>query len=225
MIEANFQRRIQDVNEIYQLLQFLLSIETHKGNPLKNPETGEHVIVTQEMQCIAKAQFLIVLYNLVESTVCDCLNGVYDTIWDDHLVFQELSDEMKKMWRNYLRRKNSPEASKSEEEMKDMPIKFDTLAMNISGSLDFRKIQEVFSKHGCLLDTTSRETIANSFLVVKNKRNSLAHGNVSFSACGSNYLLSDLLKFKVHIVDYMGDVVERTNKYISNGKYRFQNVI
>lgn len=220
MLTTNYRRRVDDIEEIFRLLQFLLSIETHRRKPLVHPYTENTLIVTQEMLCVAKAQFLIVLYNLVESTVCDCLNAVYDAILDENLVFQDLSNEMRNMWRSYLRRKCAPEVAMSDEEIKVMPIKFDALAINISGSLDFRKIHDVFSKHGCLLDVSNREMIANSFLVVKTKRNYLAHGNVSFSACGSNYMLSDLFKFKKHIVDYMGDVVVRTNQYISDGKYR-----
>ena len=44
-----------------------------------------------------------------------------------------------------------------------------------------------------------RIKVCNSFLVIKNKRNQLAHGSISFSACGSNYLLSELKKFKEDI--------------------------
>lgn len=124
------------------------------------------------------------------------------------------------MWRNYLKRKNLPEKTKNDNDIINMAIRFDSLAINISGSLDFRKIQEVFSKHGCLLDNSSRDTIAQSFLVVKNKRNLLAHGNISFSECGAHYLLSDLQKYKEHIVDYMQDVVNKTCDYIANKAYK-----
>ena len=172
------------------------------------------------MQCVAKAQSLILLYNLVESTVCDCLNAIYDAIQDESLIFGNVSDDIKNMWRNYLKRKNLPEKTKSDNDIINMAIRFDRLAINISGSLDFRKIQEVFSKHGCLLDNSSRDAIAQSFLVVKNKRNLLAHGNISFSECGAHYLLSDLQKYKEHIVDYMQDVVNKTCDYIANKAYK-----
>lgn len=101
-----------------------------------------------------------------------------------------------------------------------MSITFESLAVNISGSLDYRKIQEVFSKHGCLLNDSKREIIAPSFLAVKNKRNMLAHGNLSFSDCGSRYLISELLLFKQHIVDYMQEVVNKTHDYIARRAYK-----
>lgn len=67
---------------------------------------------------------------------------------------------------------------------------------------------------------TNREKYSNSFLVVKNKRNNLAHGNVSFSECGSNYLVSDLEKFKSDILDGMQEVVTQAKEYISNKEYK-----
>lgn len=222
-IIAHYERRKEDVDEYFRLLSFLLSFETHRGRAIKNIDIGKFLIITQEMQCVAKAQSLILLYNLVESTVCDCLNAMYDAIWDENLSFGDVSDEIKKMWRIYLKRKSLPEYSKSDNEIVDMSIHFESLAINISGSLDFRKIQDVFSKHGCLLDDSSRDTIAQSFFVVKNKRNLLAHGNISFSECGAHYLLTDLQKYKEHIVDYMQDVVNKTYDYIAGRAYKLQN--
>ena len=220
IIIAHYIRRKEDVEEYFRLLCFLLSFETHRSISIQNIDTGKFLIITQEMQCVAKAQSLILLYNLVESTVCDCLNAIYDAIQDESLIFGNVSDDIKNMWRNYLKRKNLPEKSKNDNDIINMAIRFDNLAINISGSLDFRKIQEVFSKHGCLLDNSSRDTIAQSFLVVKNKRNLLAHGNISFSECGAHYLLSDLQKYKEHIVDYMQDVVNKTCDYIANKAYK-----
>lgn len=219
-IIAHYIRRKEDVEEYFRLLCFLLSFETHRSISIQNIDTGKSLIITQEMQCVAKAQSLILLYNLVESTVCDCLNAIYDAIQDESLIFGNVSDDIKNMWRNYLKRKNLPEKTKSDNDIINMAIRFDRLAINISGSLDFRKIQEVFSKHGCLLDNSSRDAIAQSFLVVKNKRNLLAHGNISFSECGAHYLLSDLQKYKEHIVDYMQDVVNKTCDYIANKAYK-----
>ena len=219
-IIAHYKRRKEDVEEYFRLLCFLLSFETHRNISIQNLDTGKSLVITQEMQCVAKAQSLILLYNLVESTVCDCLNAIYDAIQDESLIFGNVSDDIKNMWRNYLKRKNLPEKTKNDNDIINMAIRFDSLAINISGSLDFRKIQEVFSKHGCLLDNSSRDTIAQSFLVVKNKRNLLAHGNISFSECGAHYLLSDLQKYKEHIVDYMQDVVNKTCDYIVNKAYK-----
>lgn len=217
-IEGNFTKRAEDIEETFRLISFIANVEAHKNQPIEN--ANNFLIVTQEMQCTIKALFLMVLYNIVESTVCDCLNSFYDSIADDELTFADLSDEMREMWKNYLERKSNPDCKKSDAELMDMVIRFESLAINISGSLDIRKVIEVFSKHGCRLDETNRSKFSNSFLVVKNKRNNLAHGNISFSECGSNYLISDLQKFKEDILNGMQEVVNRAKEFISNKEYK-----
>jgi hypothetical protein len=218
IVKNNFKKRKEDVDEAYKLLDFILSVETHRNNPLQY--NGVKFILTQEMQCILKAQFLIVLYNMVESTVYDCLNAIYDTILDEKLVYSKLSMEMKNMWQSYLHRNNLLDKNKTDKELENMPIYFENLAINISGNLDFRKIKEIFEKHGCILDLSKRDLIGESLLIVKSKRNSLAHGDISFSTCGSNYLLSDLKKFQEHIIICMEDVVDKTYNFLKEKKYQ-----
>ena len=220
IIQRNFTKRADDIKEICLLINFIANIESHKNRPIKDDGNGRELFVTQEMQCALKAQFLMLLYNIIESTVCDCLNSFYDSIADDELTFAELSDEMRAMWKNYLCRKKHPDSEKNDMELMGMVIRFESIAINISGSLDIRKIIEVFSKHGCKLDETNREKYSNSFLVVKNKRNNLAHGNISYSECGSSYLVSDLHKFKDDILSGLHEVVIQAKEYISNKKYK-----
>lgn len=219
-IQRNFNKRANDIQESFILISFIANIDSHKNQPIINTDHSIEFYVTQEMQCALKAQFLIVLYNIVESTVCDCLNSFYDSIADDGLTFAELSDEMRAMWKNYLKRTSNSDYQKNDMELMGMTIRFENLAINISGSLDIRKVFEVFSKHGCKLDETNRDRYSNSFLIVKNKRNNLAHGNVSFSECGSNYLVSDLEKLKNDILDGMQEIVTQAKNYISNKEYK-----
>lgn len=151
IISSNYKKRREDIEVYYAFLRFLLSFETHRQRTIQNADTGESLIITQEMQCVAKAQSFILLYNLVESTVCDCLNAIYDAIQDDNLKYSNVSDEIKTMWLNYLKRNGQPITTYDEDTLLNMSITFESLVVNISGSLDFRKIQQVFSKHGCLL--------------------------------------------------------------------------
>lgn len=220
IIWRNYTKRASDIEETYLLINFIANVEPHRNQPIRNTDDGRELFVSQEMQCAFKAQFLMILYNIVESTVCDCLNFFYDSIADDELTFAELSDEMRAMWKEYLKRTSNPNFQKSDTELMDMTIRFESLAINISGSLDMRKIIDVFSKHGCRLEEINRDKYSNSFLVVKNQRNNLAHGNISFSECGSNYMISDLKKFKEDILIVLQELVNQAKEYISNKRYK-----
>lgn len=220
IIQKNFTRRVEDIEATFNLLSFILKIESHKNTPLIHVESNSELYVTQEMQCALKAEFLILLYNIVESTICDCLNTLYDSIADENLTFSDISQEIRNMWRTSLKRRSNPNYLKTNLELKNFRVVFESLAINISGSLDIRKIFEVFSKHGCNLDEANRKKYAESFLIVKNKRNSLAHGNISFSECGSFYMLSDLQKLKEDILNGLKEIVSQIRKHISEQKYK-----
>lgn len=218
-VESNFTKRSNDIEETFNLIRFIVNIASHKNQPLVDTN-GNRLFVTQEMQCALKAQFLIVLYNIVESTVCDCIYAFYDSIADNELTFADISDEMRTIWRNYLKNKSNPNWNKTDAELMNMAIRFEDLGTNISGSCDIRKIFEVFSKHGCYLNPTNRSKYADSFLTIKNRRNRLAHGNISFSECGSYYMVSDLEKFKNDILNGLLEVVTQSKDFISRQHFK-----
>lgn len=219
-LERKFELRKSDIEETFQLLEFIVGIESHKNVPLFDATTGNTLSINQEMQCAFKAEFLILLYNIVESTTCDCLNSIYDAIIDDELSFADVTLEIKQLWRNYLKNRKHPDAEQDDAILNPMKVTFEQLAISISGSLDYRKIVNVFKKHGCLVDDTKGELYGNSFLVVKSKRNHLAHGNISFSECGSGYILADLSRFKMDIITYLEDVVKVAKEFVDNKRYK-----
>ena len=220
ILDSHFLQRKDDVDAHFRCLEFLDGVESHKGKPIENTANGMQLIVDQQMQCCMKGQTLVVLYNMVESTVCECLNYIYDNVADDELTYAELTEEMRHMWTQSCKRAKQPEGNL--DEASKMPLKtvFQTLAINTSGSIDIRKIYEAFEKHGCTIAEDKREDYGDSFLTVKSKRNRLAHGNESFSQCGSNYLYRDLDKMRKDITAFLPIVIERTKRFVEEKGYK-----
>ena len=220
ILDNHFEQRKSDVEAHFRCLEFLDGVESHRGTPIENTANGMRLTVDQQMQCCMKGQTLVLLYNMVESTICECLNYIYDNVADDELTYAELTDEMRYMWTQSCKRKNLPEWNL--DEASKMPLKtvFQTLAINTSGSIDIRKIYEAFEKHGCTITEDKREECGDSFLTVKSKRNLLAHGNISFSQCGSNYLYKDLDKMRKDIVAFLPKVIEATKKFVEEKGYK-----
>lgn len=220
ILDAHFEQRKSDVDAHFRCLSFIDGIESHKGRPITDTQNGRQLIVDQQMQCCIKGQTLVVLYNVVESTICECLNYIYDAVADDGLTYADLTDEMRKMWTQSCKRAKRPEWEW--DEPSKMPVKtvFTEIAINTSGSIDIRKIYDSFGKHGCVIAEDKREECGPSFLTVKSKRNLLAHGNVSFSQCGSNYLFRDLDKMRQDIASFLEVVVEATKKFVEEKGYQ-----
>lgn len=220
ILDAQFEQRKNDVEVHFRCLSFIDGVESHKGQPITDTLSGRQLLVDQQMQCCMKGQTLVVLYNLVESTICECLNYIYDAVADDELTYAALTDEMRKMWTQSCKRDNRPEGDL--DEPSKMPLKtiFTELAINTSGSIDIRKIYDTFGKHGCVIAVDKRDECGNSFLIVKSKRNLLAHGNVSFSQCGSGFLLRDLEKIRQDIVSFLAIVIEAAKRFVEDKSYK-----
>lgn len=56
-------------------------------------------------------------------------------------------------------------------------------------------------------------------VIIKNKRNNLAHGNESFSECGRDYTLENLEEIKDESVEYMRFILTHIKEFIKDKKY------
>lgn len=220
ILDNHFLQRKDDVDAHFRCLEFISGVESHKQKSVVDSNSGRELFVDLQMQCCMKGQTLVVLYNMVESTVCECLNYIYDNVADDELTYAKLTDEMRRMWTQSCKRKKQPEGSLDEASKMPLKVVFQALAINTSGSIDIRKIYEAFEKHGCLIAEDKREDYGDSFLTVKSKRNRLAHGNESFSQCGSNYLYKDLDKMRQDITAFLPIVIETTKKFVEGRGYK-----
>ena len=52
-------------------------------------------------------------------------------------------------------------------------------------------------------------------LTVKSKRNDLAHGIFSFKECGKDYGFQDLYEIKIHVVEYLRQILNNIENYIN----------
>lgn len=220
IIESNFEQRKSDVEAHFRCLEFINGVAGYRGLPIADPTSERRLFVDQQIQCCMKGQTLVLLYNMVEATICDCLNYIYDAVADDGLTYADLTDEMRNMWTASCRRAKRPEKDLDEASKMPLLAVFETLAINTSGSIDIRKIYEAFSDHGCEIMEDKRDTCGESFLIVKSKRNRLAHGNELFSQCGSNYLFSNLDKMKKDITSFLSIVLKTTKKFVEDKKYK-----
>lgn len=220
ILDSHFAQRKDDVDAHFRCLEFINGVESHKSKPVVDSNSGRVLLVDLQMQCCLKAQTLIILYNMVESTICECLNYIYDAVADDKLTYADLTDKMRNMWVSSCRRTSRIEQNWSEAAKMPVKVIFEELAINTSGSIDIRKIYDIFDKHGCTIEKDKREDYGDSFLTVKNKRNRLAHGNESFSQCGSNYLFSGLDKMRKDITAFLPIVIEATKKFVEDKQYK-----
>ena len=176
---------------------------------------------------ILKSNFLLMLYNLVEATVTTGMLEIYQQLKNEACTYSELINELQDIWRDYKVKEvylSSSElkayTSKVENIVKnileDTPLIFSRGMLNINGNLNAKKIKTICDKH-CIRyrvidDEMKREK-------VRKKRNSLAHGDESFSNCARDLTISDLENIKDTIFGFLTGIIDGMEKYYNEKQY------
>lgn len=147
-----FNERVADINAYYAILSFEDAVETYKNKPLTNSDQGLELLVDNTMQKCMRANAIIMLYNLVESTFCNCVQLIYDAISDEHLTYQEVSHKLRKIWIDLAFdpqwhvdavRTHAKDISDS---LPTAVLSFAEMPAGTSGNLDFAKMVEISGK-------------------------------------------------------------------------------
>lgn len=178
---------------------------------------------------ILKSNYLLMLYNLVEACIVSGIVEIYEGLKNDNCTYDGVIDEIKQLWTNYqITQIYGPTTQKITyqrrvKEIIDNITQHNQILLSrnilkdISGNLDARKIKQLCDKHRiryCARDDTS------ALETVKTKRNSLAHGDISFSNCARDLTLTDLDNIKNAVEQFMGDILNGMQTYYNEKQYK-----
>jgi hypothetical protein len=199
--ETEFLRREQEIDEY---LTHLEGLEQQVGFPITLINT-------------MKSSALLMIYNLVESTMTNLLQDVFDHLEAEKVNFEALNNTMKQVVLTYSK-KRSPE--KIIESMGARTINlvvacFDRTDL-FSGNIDSKKITDTLDQLGISYRQKYKEA---SLLTVKTERNSLAHGHKSFSDCGRGYTASDLRDHHTKVKQTLVKVAADFENFLSLKSY------
>ena len=207
---------------------------------------GSEFHLDLELVKILKSNSILLFYNLIEGTISSLFNEYFGTINSDPNKYSDLQLPIKKIWLKYKHRSFSVGTTKYDDyiintieniinEIVLIPPKTindseggekiihnydaycaETNSSDMSGNLDARKIRNLFNLYGLPPITQG----CNSMLKVKNKRNSLAHGNETFAQVGSNFTIDDLYKMKIEITSFIQHLLDETEIYLNAKGYK-----
>lgn len=223
-LQNDFQERTDDIEAYFSLLKFVDSIEAYKNIPIAYGR--ETLSVTSDMQKCLRANAILLLYNIVESTINNCIWRIYDAIHDNQTTYDRLSTALKKIWlkKEYKENQTLPNIrNKTFNLIKDhthKTIQFEQIVDSISGNLDLRKIEQIFIEYDCPINFSyDKEKVSKYLLYTKACRNSLAHGNTSFSQKGSMLLVSELIEAKDQLINFLSSLINRVEDFVIQKKY------
>ena len=225
-----YNDRVEEVKLYFEFVSKIDKIETFKKEEIDLIE--EKHIVTRDLQKILRSNCFILLYNLIESTIRNGINEIFDEIHDNNLNIEDISDKIKDIWltkkSNDLLSINSLKNFKKSIQLlidgitNGIDIEFNSEHMRISGNMDYRSIRELSNKYGFhgRISNTDKEKLGGITVEVKNKRNYLAHGNQSFKKASELTTINDLNNYKDEIFIFLSDICDNLDRYLDNKKYK-----
>lgn len=211
-----FEERIEEIELYYIALKELQELQL---NGTSNSEYS-----SDEFLKILKANALLMIYNLVESTVMGGILEIYDKFKQDGFTYSTVSKEIKDIWFSYKFKQvydtTAHYHSYREKALEIVNaimvgeiIELDRKAADISGNLDAQQIRNVCKEHG--IQFTTEESCRGGVVLqtVKDRRNDLAHGTLSFAECGRDYTVNDLESIKDETVIFLRGLLEGMELY------------
>ena len=184
---------------------------------------------------IIRSNFILILYNFIESSVTLFIREIYTKFEFEDISYAEASECFKNLYLEHLFSDTFQEEANFKT-YKNKAIEMvrntlDNICLNfsinkipsLSGNVSSKLIQKIWNEHGIKYKSSSKCQDPNSNFsidTIKNKRNSLAHGDESFRECGGKYTVNDLDGFAIEIIKLLDDLLTSVEKFIDLEGYK-----
>ncbi|NJK52341.1 MAG: hypothetical protein HC936_05075 [Leptolyngbyaceae cyanobacterium SU_3_3] len=216
----DFDERSKEVSKYFIFLKSLEQSTTKLSmeDKQRNPKIRE---IDSELLKTLKASAFLLLYNLVEATMRNAIEAIFDELRSKGVPYDQIRPELKKIVLKNLKKRNSD----------DMFSKIAAISVDIitagfdkedlfSGNLDGRKIRNTATEYGFSCSTDySRTGNGKDLLTVKTNRNDLAHGFKSFTEVGRDKTTDELLEIKNKVIRYLKQILLNIEQYLANKDY------
>lgn len=231
-IKQNFAQKVDEVNSFYKLIY---NIEKLEGKFIFPNDTNRIERIDVITNSILKSTCYLVLYNLVESTITDCLTKIHNEFSEANLLFEDLSDEIKIIWIRY-HYDYFHKASQDDKFLHNLKLLIESWVLNhtpikltyedyvkyntggnFAGNLDSKEIRKLCDLYGIDFDISCKQ-----IRTIRDNRNKLAHGEDSFSERGRiPYEYVENLKSET--ISYLENFISAIEDYITHTKFKKQN--
>ena len=183
---------------------------------------------------IIKSSLVLMLYNLMESSISLFLQYTYEEFNKENLTFKNTCEEIRNLYieksiQNCFTKTSSYHTYESvikkvsKEIVDDITLELDKKIFEISGNIDGEYISEISKKLGLNFKSSSKGMHKEYPIYIgkiKDDRNKLAHGEESFLIRGQNYTSGDLQNYFKEICIIFDELWSCFEKYVKNKKYK-----
>jgi hypothetical protein len=170
---------------------------------------------------ILKSNLLVMLYNLIESSISNAIEEIHNNIYSNSISFNALKEQIKELIINNTKKVNPSEFVSQINNIATDIVKYTFKKDELfSGNVDSRKINKLSEQYGFNSNTNYDKTKHGSHLVtIKGKRNDLAHGIFSFTEVGKEYTIQNLEVMTNTTTCYVSEILDNIESYLLNKEY------
>ncbi len=214
-VQSDFATRAEEVSRYFRFLR-----EFDEGRvTFVAPGAGLPPFTTVESDSLfktLKANGFLLLYNLVESTLKNAIEAIFDDLRGGAVTFDACRKEIRRIVLENLKKhavdKILPSLSSISVDIVVRTFRKEEL---FSGNVDGRRVREVAGAYG--FKTPAHKS--SELLTVKTNRNDLAHGVKSFADVGRDYDIARLESIHSEVIGFMQELLANIDDYIVRREY------
>lgn len=218
--------------ELSAYLKFMELIERDSARLfLPNRRTWRVRQVDEKIPRILKASFFLLLYNLIEASIREGFLSVYKAMEADGCSVSDLTPALRELWIDTAFARVSGGSANRDSYRSvartlvqgiadGVTARLDVRTLRISGNLDAARIRQLCNVHGVSHKTDRRAKGGERLRVVKDKRNALGHGDLTFGECGRDCSVSDLVEIKAESLRYLKAILRNIDRFNAKKTYR-----
>lgn len=215
---TEFNDRVVEVNKY---CKFLYDLEADPVLYYPTKKTHRTKEVDGEMLKIMKASFFLILYNLCESTVFNSLDTINRAISREGATYSNVIEVIKQKWIKENKKTYFENISNQKIVDKINNIALDIIQLTfdgkeLSGNTSASTIIKLSQAYGFSSQTHHTTRNGREITTVKDKRNHLAHGNISFTDCGKDYTVAELDRIRRQVISHLNGIIKNIDKYIGD---------
>lgn len=221
-----FSSRVKEIESFFELLTALEDLPQHLQF-----SSGKTTKVDPEWVRLLKGTAFLLLYNLVEASINEAMSSLYSEISSQGVAVHSLTKHLREVWidQNFKRLDASSasltrcrELAKSlvTSVLEQTVAELDSDYLPVSGNLDADRIRTLCQAHAIPVKVAQAAKGGKQLSLVRERRNGLAHGDLSFAECGRDFTLSQLIQYKREVVEFVRSTLSNVRKYARSGRYR-----
>lgn len=236
LVRSVFNERVDDIESYFELVNNIELAISSGGAVLHFNSTS--YTVKPEQQKIMYSSIYLHLYNLIESTISTIIEAVgrHATLG----INGQLGLLTEKMRKLYVTSVAAPYELLTNEKRLEKALLLFEQVLNLQpidikippgggGNWDVNEIEKLSKNIGVniTLSAPLKQKVLQPFRddkapirLIKEIRNKLAHGAISFAECGSNHVASDFRKLIDIVKDYLRYIIDQYEAYINQCGYR-----